>query len=110
MTAQLRKKETMQECTTHPDFLFRWLNGDLTEAELASLRNRKEYEEMVASCNAGITLASDQDVDTTTPIVPINENLEVAKTANTNAFVIFVAITIVAFMAGLYIVKFSGWF
>ena len=100
----------MQESTTHPDFLLRWLNGDLTEAELASLRNRKEYEEMVASCNTGIMLASDKNTEPITPVVPINESLKDAKAFNTKTFAIFVAITIVALMAGLFFVKSSGWF
>jgi hypothetical protein len=108
MTAQLRNKETMQERTSHPDFLYRWLNGDLTEAELASLRNREEYEEMVVSCKAGVTLATEKNPKPMPPVSPAKESHVGAKSSN--AFAIFVAITIVAVAAVVLFVKSSGWF
>lgn len=108
MTAQLRNKETMQERTSHPDFLYRWLNGDLTEAELASLRNREEYEEMVVSCKAGVTLATEKNPKVI-PSVSLEEESPVGTTSS-YTFAIFVAITIVAVAAVVFFAKSSGWF
>lgn len=109
MTAQLRKKDNTQACTTHPDFLVRWLNGDLSKAELASLRNREEYEEMITTCNSGKTLAREKTNSPMTPSIPAKGNPTSDRAAKTNAFPIFVAMTIIAFATVLFFVKSSGW-
>ena len=110
MTAQVRNHETLHKSTANPDFMVRWLNGDLTESELASLRNRTEYEEMVAASQADAAILPEKKAGQVVPVFPKKENEAVAKTANTNAFATFVAVAIVALLATLYFVKSSGWF
>ena len=112
MTAQLRNHETMQKRTANPDFMVRWLNGDLTEAELASLRNRKEYEEMVlGDQSADVSALPQKELrQAMVPVFPQKENVAVVETANTNSFATFVAIAIVALLATLLVIKSSGWF
>ena len=100
----------MQKRTADPDFMIRWLNGHLSEAELASHRNRSEYEEMVAPGHAGVTLLPEKNQHRTNPVLPKKEIGNKAKTANSNAFTTFVTIVVVTLLATLFFMKSGGWF
>ncbi len=47
MTTQTLNKYCMQTNSNDPSFLIRWLHGQLSQEELASMSNRKDYEEMM---------------------------------------------------------------
>ena len=105
MTAQLPKKKLTTKQTEDASFMLRWLNGTLQEEELTSLRNREEYEEMMAldDSNSGplfsnrskaISLNADKDVRSATPTNPIT-------------FVTFAFVAVVVFLIALLVFKFN---
>ena len=107
MTAQILKNDAMHTTPRDPEFMVRWLSGDLTEEELSSLRNREEYEAMV-SVNKTAKRVRVEPIGqpNVQPIALESPETLVAEEVKTNAFPTFVALAMASLILALvFIVK-----
>ncbi len=102
MTTQTLNKYCMQSNCNDMDFLSRWLHGRLTPEELASMRNRKDYEEMMEEMegngNSTLTIEAED---------PANETTEQTEdsTAKRDSFLKLVAVPTIFGAAGWLVFK-----
>lgn len=110
MTAQILKKDTMQEIPNDPAFLMRWLNGSLSEEELSSLRNRDEYEQMVSNAKSESILSAEQVAVKKVAVLPKKEKPVEVKRNESTTFPTFVMVAFALVIAmALFFTKLEGW-
>lgn len=101
----------MQKRPESDDFLIRWLNGNLTETELASLRNREEYEEMITVERASSPVFAEQKQEHSPHrFAPEKTCSKSNDVSNPGRLPTFLALAVFALLATLFFAKSSGWF
>ncbi len=102
MTTQTLNKYCMQTNCNDPAFLIRWLHGQLSQEELASMNNREDYEEMMEQMGRkGLAPLPEDEIETPNGNTGESEDSD----DDQSPILKFVAVTAIVGSAGWLVLK-----